>query len=294
MLARKPLLALSVLAAAALACSFNFDLPKISFGTADTGPTQTETIHIPEQTNDPAVLELHFGAGDLMIGPGAVGSLVDGTATYNVDRLKPTVTQSDSGVILSSVDIDVNDIPFTPLDPGAKLKNTWDLQLGTQPMDLTIAAGAYHAEIDLGGASISMLTVQDGASDVHLDFSQPNRVAMNQFAYSTGGSSVKLTHLANANFETLVFNGGAGDYTLEFSGDLRSDEDVTVKAGLGQVTLIIPDGIPVTFDVSGGLTNVEMQGSFQSGGRAFNQSAPGPSLTIHVEMGAGNLTLRNP
>jgi hypothetical protein len=294
MLTRKPLLALSVLAMAALACGFNIDLPKISLGTAAVGPTQTEQIQIPAPDTDPAVLKLQFGAGELMLAPGAANALVEGTATYNVEQLKPVISQSASGATLSTGKLDVKEIPFTPFDPGAKAQNTWDLKLGPQPMDLTIAAGAYHAELDLGGLSITALTVQDGASDVQLDFSEPNRVTMAQLSYTTGASSVSLSTLANANFDRLVFNGGAGSYTFDFTGQLKSDGDVTIKAGLGQVTLIIPDAVPVIFDINGGVTNIEMQGSFQGGGRQFNPSASGPSLTIHVDMGAGNLTVRNP
>jgi len=291
MFTRTPLLALAVLAMAALACSFNIDLPSIRGGTVDTGPTQTEPIQIPAQDSSPAMLKLQFGAGELMLSPGASTGLVEGTATYNVEQLKPTITQTASGVTLSSGPMNTDSIPF---NIGSDMKNTWDLKLGDQPIDLSIAAGAYHAEMDLGGLSITSLTVQDGASDVHLGFGQPNQVAMERFSYSTGASNVDLSGLANANFKTLIFNGGAGDYSLDFSGQLQSDEDVTIKAGLGQVTLIIPDGVPVVFDVRGGVTNLDMQGSFQGGGRQFNQASPGPSLTIHVEMGAGNLVVRNP
>jgi len=291
MFTRKPLLALSVLAMAALACSFNFDLPSIRGGTVDTGPTQTEPIQIPAQDSSPAVLKLQFGAGELMLAPGASAGLVEGTATYNVEQLKPTISQTTSGVTLSNGQMNTDSIP---LNIGTDVKNTWDLKLGDQPVDLTIAAGAYRAQMDLGGLSVTSLTVQDGASDVHLDFSQPNQVAMGQFTYTTGASSVDLSGLANANFQTLVFNGGAGDYSLDFSGQLKSDEDITIRAGLGQVTIIIPDGVPVRFNIRGGLTNIDMQGSFQGGGREFYQSALGPSLTIHVDMGAGNLVVRNP
>jgi hypothetical protein len=291
MFARKPLLALSALAMAALACSFSFDLPSVRGNPLKTGPTQTETIQIPAPDASPAALRLEFAAGELNLAPGAADVLVDGTATFNVQEFKPIVTQSGSKVTLASGNLDRESIP---LNLGPDMRNTWDLKLGDQPMDLTIAAGAYQANVDLGGLSITSLTVQDGASNVSLDFSRPNMAQMGEFTYSTGASNVDLAGLANANFDTLVFNGGAGNYSLDFTGDLQSNADVVIKAGLGQVTLIIPDGIPVTFDISGGLTNVDMQGSFRGGGRTFNQAEAGPSITIHVDMGAGGLTLRNP
>lgn len=288
---QRVLMALGVLAAGALACTLNIPLPNVQIGPAETGPTQTETIKVPAQDASPASLTIKFAAGELNIAPGAGADLVQGTATYNVDKLKPAVTQTASGVTLSSPDIS-NDA--VPLNLNTKVENTWDLELGNQPMDLTISAGAYHAKMDLGGLSLTSLDVHDGASYVEMDFSQPNLVSMNQFSYTTGASDVQLTGLANAHFSQLVFNGGAGSYTLDFTGNLNSDAEVTIKAGVCQVTLLIPDGIPVVFDISGGLANVDMQGSFQGGGSAFNQSGSGPSLTIHVDMGAGSLTLKNP
>lgn len=285
------LMALGVLAAGALACTLNLPLPNVQINPAETGPTQTETISVPAPDSSPASLTIKFAAGELNIGPGAGGTLVQGTATYNVDKLKPAVTQTTSGITLSSPDISNESVP---LNLNSKVVNTWDLELGDQPMDLTISAGAYHAKMDFGGLSLTGLDVHDGASHVEMAFAQPNLASMDQFSYTTGASSVQLTGLANAHFSQMTFNGGAGDYTLDFTGDLTSDAEVTIKAGVCQVTLLIPDGIPVVFDVSGGLTNVDMQGSFRGGGSAFNQSASGPSLTIHADLGAGSLILKNP
>ena len=93
------------------------------------------------------------------------------------------------------------------------------LKLGETPMELEINAGAYQGQYEFGGLALTGLTIKDGASDVDLSFSEPNRTEMSVFRYETGASNVELTGLANANFSTLIFNGGAGDYTLDFSGD---------------------------------------------------------------------------
>ena len=88
-------------------------------------------------------------------------------------------------------------------------------------MDLTIAAGAYEGNLELGGLALKSLTVKDGASHVDLSFPEPNQTEMSILRYETGASDVKLTGLANANFSTLTFSGGAGNYTLDFSGELQ-------------------------------------------------------------------------
>ena len=72
---------------------------------------------------------------------------------------------------------------------------------------------------------------------------------MTVFRYETGASSVKLTGLANANFGTLIFNSGAGDYTLDFSGTLKRDATITVSSGISNLILVIPDGVTANVTV---------------------------------------------
>lgn len=293
---RIPVLALSLLALESLACGCNLSLPSIQLpdfqGTSvPTGPTQTDTIQIPAPDASPASLEFNFGAGEFNLAPGAASGLVEGTATYNVAELKPEITQAAAAVTMSSGKLDGSRIP---LNFGDQLVNTWDLRLGAQPIDLAIHAGAYRAHMDLGGLSLNSLSVDDGAAMVDIDFAEPNQVPMKKLSYSTGASRVSLTGLANAEPETLTFNGGAGDYTLDFTGDFRSNSDVNIEAGVCQVTLVIPQDTRVVFDLNGGVANIDMQGSFQGGGTEFNPSADGPILTIHVDISAGQLTVRNP
>ena len=57
-----------------------------------TGPTQTDEISVAAlPAGEVADLRLEFGAGELTINPGDQDMLVKGTATYNVDELKPEV-----------------------------------------------------------------------------------------------------------------------------------------------------------------------------------------------------------
>ena len=71
-------------------------------------------------------------------------------------------------------------------------------------MDLSIDAGAYDGNMELGGLALKSLTVKDGAASVNLSFSEPNLIEMSRLSYSTGASEVKLSGLANANFTHLI------------------------------------------------------------------------------------------
>lgn len=274
--------AILVLALASLACSFNVNLPE----APKPGPDVTDQITVPAPKSGDAKLEINFGAGELNLAPGAGAQLVDGTATYNIPDLKPSIEQDGSDILIRQGPYEFQGVPTL-----SNIKNVWDLKLGSAPMELIIAAGAYDGNMDLGGLSLTNLTIKDGAADVKLDFSSPNKVEMTVFRYETGASDVTISGLANANFSTMIFSGGAGGYDLGFDGDLQRDATVTIDSGLSDLTLRIPKGVHAVVTVEGGLSSVNTSSSWSQDGGTYTQEGSGPTLTIIVQLGAGSLTL---
>jgi hypothetical protein len=158
-------------------------------------------------------------------------------------------------------------------------------------MDLTVEAGAYDGKLELGGLALKSLTVKDGAANVDLSFSEPNQTEMSILRYETGASDVKLIGLANANFSTLTFSGGAGNYTLDFSGELQGDAVVTITSGFGNVSLVIPEDVDAVVTVEGAAMNISHGSSWSQNGQKYVQDGYGSTLTIVVKMAAGNLVL---
>ncbi len=70
------------------------------------------------------------------------------------------------------------------------------------------------------------LKITSGASKTDLAFTTPNLTTMGQFHFRTGASTAHLNSLSNANFSLMKFEGGAGSYTLDFSGTLTRDATV--------------------------------------------------------------------
>jgi hypothetical protein len=91
----------------------------------------------------------------------------------------------------------------------------------------------------------------------------------------------------------MIFQSGAGDYELDFSGELTRDATVFIESGLSNFTIIVPEGVNAVVDVDGALNNVNTRGEWDSTGNDYVLAGDGPTLTINVELGAGNLTLRN-
>ncbi len=272
---------IAVLALATMACGFNIDLPK----RAQPSPEVVDKINLDYPDADEVNLQLSFGAGEMTLSPGG-SALVDGTATYNYQEFKPEVVENGGDVQVKMGDVRVNFIPNFD-----DLKNEWDFKLGDQPMNLTIESGAYDGTFELGGLSLTSLTIKDGAAKVDLAFSEPNQTEMSVFSYSTGASDVKMEGLANANFNIFDFSSGAGDYTLDFSGDLQRDASIKIESGFSNMIIIVPEGVDAVVTVQSGASNVNAGSGWSQSGNVYKQEGEGPTLTFVIELGAGNLTL---
>ena len=275
----KVLSAILVLSIASLACGFSVDLPNLP----EAGPEVEEQITVTDPKSDETRVSISFGAGELKLSPGA-RNLVDGTVIYNVDDFKPEIVENGNRIEIKQGNLD-------GIPPLKDLRNEWDLKLGSAPMDLVISAGAYEGTLELGGLSLKSLEINDGASNVDLAFSEPNLIEMSIMRYATGASDVSLTGLANANFSTLTFSGGAGNYTLDFSGELQRDAVVTIDSGFGNVTLIIPEEVNARVTVEGTGVNINHGSGWAQNGNDYTQNGDGPSLTFVVKMAAGNLLI---
>ncbi len=279
------IVALAIIALTTLACGVTINIP---IDRISPGPTQTEEIEISAPDVSVVDLTLAFGAGDLKIAPGSEEALVSGTATYNVEDFKPKVTVDGERVRLETGDLEIHGIP----DFSGNIRNEWDLLLSDAEMNLVISAGAYQGVMDLGGLSLKSLEVNDGAAVNELEFSKPNQVEMESLRYTTGASTVSLRGLANANFTSMIFRSGAGDYKLDFSGSLQRDAVVTIESGISQVVITVPEGVSAKIIYNGGLTNVDISGDWEGSGGNYVLKGDGPTLTINIDMGAGNLELR--
>jgi len=279
---RKIAITLAILAitGATLACSFSVNTKEDK-----VGDTQVMEINEAAPTNlAGAKVEIDMGAGKLNITGGA-GGLIEGTITYNVFGWTPEVTRSDGSLRIHQGRLE--DIKI----PNNKVINEWDLSLGAFPTDLEISAGAYEGLIDLSGVALTNLKISDGASKATVEFNGPNPISMDSFTYKTGASQVKIYGIGNANTSLFTFDGGAGDYRLDFSGTLEQDLAVKVTSGVSKIEIIIPENVPARVTISGGLNNVSPHGTWSISGNVYEKTGTGPRIDITVDMGVGSLDL---
>jgi hypothetical protein len=254
-----------------------------------TGPTQEVTIDEPLGSAAVTDVSLAMGAGTLSVQPGAPG-LASGVIRYNVVRWKPIITRTDGALNIKQGSTK----GLSGL--GSDIVNNWDLKLGRTPIRLAITAGAYEGTYEFGELSLQRLSIKDGASKSKVTFSGPNQSQMDTLSYGTGASSVAMSGLAYANFKNMEFKGGAGSFTLNFDGTLRSDGSVSIEAGVGSVHIIVPSTTAAEVVVKGSLTNVTYEGGWLAEVKTYHTPAAGPNtqgklLSITVNMNVGNLSL---
>jgi hypothetical protein len=270
----------TILALATIACGFTVNIPSVP----TPGPEVTDEITVASPESDEVRLKISFGAGELRLSPGADDDmLVEGSATYDIPNFKPEIEESDGYVKIKQGE-------FKSLNV-KDFENEWDLQLGETPMELEINAGAYQGRYELGGLALTGLTIKDGAADTEVSFSAPNQTEMSVLRYETGASNVELTDLANANFSTFIFNGGAGDFTMDFSGEWQRNATVTIDSGFSDLTLVIPEDVDARVTVEGAAVNVNHSSGWGQSNKTYTQDGSSPTLRVIVSMGAGNVTI---
>jgi uncharacterized protein DUF2154 len=277
---RKPIF-LTIIALLLLSACDSANIPAVRVGA-----TRTDTISVPAAT-DTASVTLRFGMADQFRLSGGAEKLVDGSVKYNIDELRPAVSTSGSNVTIEQEHDGMLVFP-------REAYSEWDLRLSnTTPMALAIEAGAYKGAYDLGGLRLRELRVSEGAAETSYDFSRPNTEAMEQLLFSSGASRVTLSNLANANAAEMSFDGGAGNYTLDFGGELARTANVDVKGGASTYTLRIPSGTPARISIKGAMTKVNVDGFTQQGEQYVNAAwdESKPHLDITVDLGLGTLNV---
>jgi hypothetical protein len=161
-------------------------------------------------------------------------------------------------------------------------------------MSLDVDLGAAKGRLDLGGVRLTDARIKAGAAEVELEWDALNPELLDLLNVDAGAASLKMRKLGNAHFDQMNFNGGAGNFDLDFSGDWQESARASIKAGLSNLTLTVPSDVGVKIDTGDkALANVNATG-FRRQGTAWVNDAYGESeleLIITIDIGLGNLTL---
>lgn len=116
------------------------------------------------------------------------------------------------------------------------------------PLNLRLEMGAVEARLDLGGLRVQEMSLETGASDTQIQFSQPNLIEAGHCTFKAGAASLKVEKLGNSNCRRLSVSGGVGALTLDFSGDWKHDTTGEINVGLGSIEIHVPAELGVRID----------------------------------------------
>ena len=255
-----------------------------------SGQDWQEVTSFRQRASESALaVDVRYGAGTLLIEPGAAEELYRVGMRYDSDVFEP-LTKYDSGRLEVGVEgrgsgIDMNN------------NETGEMRLALSPvvpLDLDLEFGAVDADLELGGLRISAISLETGASDTEIIFSRPNPIACERLEISMGAAALRARGLANANCARVTFEGGVGDVTLDFSGEWRRDMAADLTIALGSAKLLVPEDIGVRVEKETFLTDFDRSRFEERDGIYYSSNWESASrrLTVDAEGAFGSIEIR--
>ncbi len=181
---------------------------------------------------DEVVVELQMGAGDLTVEGGAK-DLMEAEFAFSDGRFEPEVDYDVRG---GTGTLDIRQPSVRSFLGFDNYRNTWDIQLAEDvPMELNIDMGAGKVDLDLGDVQVTKMTMEAGAGDMALDFSGGRH--LRDLRVETGAGELTID-LSGDSWEEDIeakISAGAGDITVIVPEDIGVR--IEVSKGLGEVNV---------------------------------------------------------
>lgn len=224
------------------------------------------------------------GKFELRRGPDRLLYRLNSRYDEEVFILRSNYLESDNrGNLRVEID-DLDDVEFRDLKDydyeGGNL--TLDLS-GAIPVALDLQMGAVEADLDLGGLQLQRISLQTGASDTRVNFSEPNSSAAEFCTFKAGAASFRVEDLGNSGCRRMSVSGGVGTLSLDFSGEWDYDATGDINVGLGTVEISVPAELGVRIEKSTFLMSFDAPG--------FDKQDGGVWLSRNWDTAEDHLTL---
>lgn len=239
-------------------------------------------------------VKIDLGGGTIVLGKNDVGNVLNARIEYDPDELETDMDYHKIGdegeLYLYSKSKDGHHLDTDD--------NYWELRLPeTVPIDFEIEIGDCEAEFDLTGLRVNSLDLDLGASSTEITFREPNLERTSKINIDVGVSELRIVGLGNANFDRLSFDGGLGDFTLDFRGEWKHKAYADIDVGLGSLTILLPENIGVKIREEGSFLS-----SFSIDGDEFeevesnvyengNFGRTEGELIFNIEIGLGSVEI---
>jgi len=229
-------------------------------------------------------VEVEYAAGRFEVKPGDPGTLYRTSMRYDDDLFDP-VAAFDSGLL--KLGVGGGNIRGRDVKSG-HLRAAFSPDV---PLELDLAFGAVDAELELGGLRILEAHIATGASRTLLNVSEPNPETAERLVVEVGAAQFEAIGLGNLHARRIEVSGGVGDVTLDFRGAPRLDTSVSVRMGLGALTLRVPRGLGVRVVKDGFLAGFDSEGLVKRGDAFYSTDweSAAHKLTVDIDAAFGSI-----
>jgi len=168
-----------------------------------------------------------------------------------------------------------------------------ELELPTEPeLHLEFKIKAGEIDMQLGGLKIAEMALETMAGEVNLDFKEPNRIEMSNLDLNTKVGESKFIRLGNARFRDADINGGIGELTIDFSGDMAKNAVARVDLDIGETAIVLPREAATKLSVSKFLflSHIDLPYELRQDGRYYfteNYERADRTFQLRVSSGLG-------
>jgi len=233
-------------------------------------------------------VSVNFAVGRFRLVPAGTAELYRVGLTYLDEQFEPDVSYDPRDGMLR-IDLEgrrERNVHVKDLDD---TRQRLDLALSPEvPLHLDLTFGAVEAEVELGGLTLQSASLETGASETVVRFSEPNRAACDDLTMKVGAAEFEVIGLGNSRCRSLDLKGGVGEITLDFSGDWAPGAEMRVSAdvGLGDVHLRVPEGLGVRLNVDRFLVSLQLDGFTKRGSTWYSSGYDRAPVKLLVDVNA--------
>ncbi|NIM49295.1 MAG: hypothetical protein GTN78_19950 [Gemmatimonadales bacterium] len=237
-------------------------------------------------------VDVEFASGTFRLQPAAGTALYRAELMYDADYFEPR-GKYDAATHTLKIGVTI-DRGTHNLDLSDDSPQYLNLAISPDvPAALKLQFGLARAEIDLGGLSVAGASVKTGASESWIGFSRPNRINCRSFEIAVGAAELLVEGLGNARCRRIRAIGGAGDLTLDFTGDWHAEVTTRgdIKLGFGTLTLRFPKELGVELDIDRLLASFDQRGFVKRGSRyvSTNYDSTRARLRLNIDAAIGEI-----
>lgn len=203
---------------------------------------------------DSLTVRVTFGAGTLSVRDAAAPSLYDLRLRYDANRTRPVRRYDAATHTLVVLSDSALDRPLSlnfgrrGMTVGSADDRGSDMSLALGrgiPIGLALDVGACDADLQLGGLTLTALSINGAASDVHIAFGTPNPDSIAEMELHTVAADLHVSTLGNAHARRVQVSATVGGVDLDLAGEWTGTMTIDVHAVLGGVTLRVPADVGV-------------------------------------------------